>query len=162
MYTIQINIFNMNFLVSHKKYDNINLEIQCDIFIDEFRVFCTVEKLVKCYIWSIGFYGVETWTLGKVDQNHLERYDVWWWRRSVGPVVWEIKKYYTESKWNVLHTIKRTQAKWIGYVLHRNCLIKHIIEGNIKEGIEVTGRQEERLTKLLDDFKEIRGYWKLK
>jgi hypothetical protein len=67
----------MNFLVSHKKYDSINLEIQCDIFIDEFRVFCTVEKLVKCYIWSIGFYGAETWTLGKVDQNHLERYEVW-------------------------------------------------------------------------------------
>jgi hypothetical protein len=24
-------------------------------------------KLVKCYIWSIGLYGAETWTLEKVD-----------------------------------------------------------------------------------------------
>jgi len=27
------------------------------------------EKLVKCCIWSIGFYGAVTWTLRKVDQK---------------------------------------------------------------------------------------------
>jgi hypothetical protein len=27
------------------------------------------KKLVKCYIWSITFYGAETWTLRKVDQK---------------------------------------------------------------------------------------------
>jgi hypothetical protein len=26
-------------------------------------------KLVKCYIWCIALYGVETWTLQKLDQN---------------------------------------------------------------------------------------------
>jgi hypothetical protein len=25
------------------------------------------KKLLKCYIWIIGFYGAETWTLQKVD-----------------------------------------------------------------------------------------------
>jgi hypothetical protein len=25
------------------------------------------KKLVKCYIWSIGLYGAETWTLLAVD-----------------------------------------------------------------------------------------------
>jgi hypothetical protein len=30
------------------------------------------KKLVKCYIWSIAFYGAETWTLRKLDQNYLE------------------------------------------------------------------------------------------
>ena len=25
------------------------------------------KKLVKCYIWSIAFYGAGTWTLRKVD-----------------------------------------------------------------------------------------------
>ena len=29
------------------------------------------KKLVKCYIWSIAFYGAETWTLGKEDQKYL-------------------------------------------------------------------------------------------
>jgi hypothetical protein len=26
------------------------------------------KKLVKCYIWSIAFYGAEKWTLREVDQ----------------------------------------------------------------------------------------------
>jgi hypothetical protein len=33
---------------------------------------------------------------------------------------------------NILHTIKRRKAIWIGYTLHRNCLLKHVTEGNIK------------------------------
>jgi hypothetical protein len=46
--------------------------------------------------------------------------------------------------------------------LHRNCLLKHIIEGKIEGGIEVTGRNRRRCKQLLDDFNEKRGYWKLK
>jgi hypothetical protein len=38
-------------------------------------------KLVKCYIWSISLYGAETWTLRKVDQKCLERFEMWCWRR---------------------------------------------------------------------------------
>jgi len=30
------------------------------------------KKLVKCYVWSIALYGVETWTLRAVDLEHLE------------------------------------------------------------------------------------------
>jgi hypothetical protein len=39
------------------------------------------KKLVKCYIWSIALYGAETWTLRAVDQKHLERFEMWCWRR---------------------------------------------------------------------------------
>jgi hypothetical protein len=45
------------------------------------------KKLVKCYIWSIALYGAETWTLRKVDQKYLESFEMWCWRRSVGPIV---------------------------------------------------------------------------
>jgi hypothetical protein len=34
------------------------------------------KKLVKCYIWSIAFYGAETWTLRKMDQNYLESFEM--------------------------------------------------------------------------------------
>jgi hypothetical protein len=44
------------------------------------------KKLVKCYIWSIALYGAEMWTLQKVDQKYLERFEMWCWRRSVGPI----------------------------------------------------------------------------
>jgi hypothetical protein len=37
---------------------------------------------------------------------------------------------------NVLHTVKIRKDSFIGYMLRRNCLLKHIIEGSI----EVTER----------------------
>jgi hypothetical protein len=46
----------------------------------------------------------------------------------------------------------------IGYILRRNCLLQRVIEGKIKGGIEVTGRQGRRRRKLLDDLEERRGY----
>jgi hypothetical protein len=30
---------------------------------------------------------------------------------------------------NILHTIKRRNTDWICYLLHRNCVLKHVIEG---------------------------------
>jgi hypothetical protein len=35
------------------------------------------KKLVKCYTWSIAWYGAQTWTLQKVDQKYLESFKVW-------------------------------------------------------------------------------------
>jgi hypothetical protein len=48
------------------------------------------KKLVKCYIWSIALYGVETWTLRAVDQKYLESLKCGageGWKRSVGPIM---------------------------------------------------------------------------
>jgi hypothetical protein len=45
---------------------------------------------------------------------------------------------------NILHTIKRSKAKWIGHILRRNCLLKHVIEGKIEGRAGVTGRRRRR------------------
>jgi hypothetical protein len=63
---------------------------------------------------------------------------------------------------NIVHTIKRRKANWIGHILRRNCLLKHVIEGKIEGRIEMTGRRGRRRKQLLDDLKEKRRYWKLK
>jgi hypothetical protein len=63
---------------------------------------------------------------------------------------------------NILHTIKRRKAKWIGHILRRNCLLKHVIEGKLEGRIEMTGRRERRCKQMLDDLKEKRRSWKLK
>ena len=34
---------------------------------------------------------------------------------------------------NIIHTVKRSKANWIGCILCRNCILKHISEGN-REG----------------------------
>ena len=50
------------------------------------------------------------------------------------------------------------KANWIGHILRRNCLLKHVIEGKIKGEMEVTRRRGRRCKKLLDDLKDRRGY----
>jgi hypothetical protein len=63
---------------------------------------------------------------------------------------------------NILHEIRKRKANWIGHILRRNCLLQQVIEGKIKEGIEVTGRRGRRRRELLVDLKERRGYSHLK
>jgi len=42
--------------------------------------------------------------------------------------------------------VKRRKADWIGHILRRNCLLKHVTEGKIEGRIEVTGRRGRRLS----------------
>jgi hypothetical protein len=49
-----------------------------------------------------------------------------------------------------------------GHILRRNFLLQRVIEGKIKEGIEVTGRRGRKRRKLLDDLNERRGFSHLK
>jgi hypothetical protein len=44
---------------------------------------------------------------------------------------------------NILHEINKQKANWIGHILHRNCLLRQVIEGKIKGGIEVKEHKEE-------------------
>ena len=50
---------------------------------------------------------------------------------------------------NILHEIRKRKANWIGHILRRNCLLKQVIEGKIKEEMEVARRRK----KLLDGLK---------
>jgi hypothetical protein len=108
-------------------------------------------KLLKCYIWSIALYGAETWT---VDQKHLEGFEMWCWRRmekiSLADHVRKEVLLGVEEQRNILYEISKRKANWISHILRRNCLLRQVIEGKIKVGIEVTGRYG----KLLDDLKE--------
>jgi len=51
---------------------------------------------------------------------------------------------------NLLHTTNRRKANWIGHIMHRNSLLKHVIE---REG---TRRRGIRHKQLLDNPKERR------
>jgi hypothetical protein len=55
---------------------------------------------------------------------------------------------------NILHEISTRNANWIDHILRRNCLLRQIIEGKIKEGIEQTERRGRRRRKLLNDLKK--------
>jgi hypothetical protein len=104
------------------------------------------KKLIKCYIWSAAFYGANTWTLRKVHQKHLGSFEIWCWKR-MDNVSWinrvrnEELLHRVKENGNILHTLNRKKAKWIGHVLLSKCLLKHVIEGKTKGIIEVTGRR---------------------
>jgi hypothetical protein len=74
----------------------------------------------------------------------------------------EVELQSVKEEGNILHTVKRRKADWIGHILRRNCLLKQAIEGNIEGRIYVTGGRGRRCKQLLDDGKEKIGYCKLK
>ena len=110
---------------------------------------------------------IRTWTLRAIHQQHLDSFEMWCWRR-MEKISWtdhvrneEVLLRVKEQR-NILHEIRQRKANCIGHILHRNCLLQRVIQGKIKEVMEVTGRRERRRRKLLDDLKERRGYSHLK
>jgi hypothetical protein len=101
-----------------------------------------------------------------MDQKYLESFEMWCWRR-MEMISWtdrvriEVLHRVKEEK-NIVHTIKRRKASWIGHILRRNCLLKHVIEGKLEGRIEMTGRRRRRHKQLLDDLRGKRGYWYVK
>ena len=101
-------------------------------------------------------YEAETCTVRKVD-NYLESFEIWFWRRL--EKMSDMKYYVLKEERNILPSVKRRKANWIGHILRRSFLLKSISEGKLG-GVEVTGRQGRRCKQLLDNLKEMRGYWK--
>jgi hypothetical protein len=103
----------------------------------------------------------------KVDQKYLENSEMWCWRR-MQKISWtdrarnEEVLHRVKEERNVLHTVKRRKANWIGHILRRNCLLKHVTEGKVVGRIEVTGRRGSRITQLRHNLNEKSRYCKLK
>jgi hypothetical protein len=118
------------------------------------------QKVANRYIWSIALCGAETWTLRKVGQKYLGSFETWCWRR-IEKISWTDRRrneevlHRVKEERNILRTIKRRKAKWIGHILSTNCFLKHVIEGMTDKRIEVMGRRGRRgrrRNQLLDDF----------
>jgi hypothetical protein len=61
-----------------------------------------------------------------------------------------------KEKKNILHEISKRKSNWIGQILRRNCLVRQVIEGKIKGGIEMTARRGRRRRKLLDELNPLK------
>jgi hypothetical protein len=68
----------------------------------------------------------------------MENSEMWCWRRM--QISWtdrvrsEVLHRVKEER-NILQTMKRRKNNWIGHILRRNCLLKHIIEGEMAGSI---------------------------
>ena len=93
-------------------------------------------------------YDDETWLIGKVDQKYLESFEMWCWR-MLQKISWtnsvknEIVLHRVKEETNIPHEIKTKKGYWIGHISRMNCLLKHVIDGNIEvTGIRGTRRQQ--------------------
>jgi hypothetical protein len=82
------------------------------------------------------------------------------WRRSVGPIVWEMALRRVTEERNILHAIKRMYAIWISRFLRRNCLLQYVTEAKIWERVKAKWRRGRK--RKLDDLNKARGQRKLK
>jgi hypothetical protein len=84
------------------------------------------------------------------------------WRRFLGPIVWKMKKYYTQSR-------KKSYVKWKeGRLtgLLKSCVetafLGNVIESTIKGKIEWRRIRQRRREKIIGDLKKNRSYRNLK
>jgi hypothetical protein len=63
---------------------------------------------------------------------------------------------------NILHTVNRRKANWIGHISRWSYVLRYLIEGRIEGRKEVTGRRGRKSRQLLNDLIETRGCGKLK
>jgi hypothetical protein len=83
----------------------------------------------------------EIWILWTLDQNYLEVLkcvagERW---RSVSP--YQVRNGVVlrgvKVERNILQILNRRKTTWIGHILRKNCLLKHVIEGNIEGRIQI-------------------------
>jgi hypothetical protein len=98
--------------------------------------------------------------------EYKENFEMWCWRR-MEKITWDERVINevlrtVKVERNILLTIKRSKANWIGHIWRRKCLLKHAIEGKIEGSKEVTGRGGIRRRHLLGDLGGKRGFLKMK
>jgi len=86
---------------------------------------------------------------------------MWCWRREEkiswtdrvrnGEVLHRVKE-----KRNIVHAVKGGKDNWVSHILRRNCVLKHVIEGEIEKSVDRTGRRGRRRKEVLNELKETR------
>lgn len=105
-------------------------------------------RMVKCYVWSILLYGMETWTLKVSSINKLEAFEMWTLRRMLS-ISWTdkvrnedvLRRAGTERE--LFNLIKVRKVGYLGHVLRgeRYTIPQLIIQGKI-EGKRGIGRKQ--------------------
>jgi len=71
----------------------------------------------------------------KKDQRYPGRFEMWCWRKM--DISWtdhvknDLDLQTVKNERNILHTIRRRKAYWMGHILHSNCLLKYVTEGKV-------------------------------
>ena len=105
----------------------------------------TKKRLLKALIWPIATYGCETWTLNKIEENKLNVFEMWTFRRILRISCrahktndWILQA--VNERRTFLTAVKRQKLKYFGHIGRSEGLENIILEGKI-EGKRSRGRQ---------------------
>uniref|UniRef100_A0A8D8UV16 Craniofacial development protein 2 n=2 Tax=Cacopsylla melanoneura TaxID=428564 RepID=A0A8D8UV16_9HEMI len=104
-------------------------------------------RMLKCYVFSVLYYGVETWTLNKECEKRLEAFEMWTYRR-MQRISWtdhitnvEVLRRMNKEK-EVQKEVKRRKLVYLGHIMRgsRYEILHLIIQGKIM-GTRSVGRR---------------------
>jgi len=102
---------------------------------------------------------LETSTVREEDKKFVGTFEMWCWRR-MEEISWtdrvrnEEVLHRVKEERNIVQTVKIRKANWIGHILCRNCVLKHVIEGAVA-GRKEKGRRGRRGKQLLNDLNPL-------
>ena len=83
-----------------------------------------------------------TWTLRKVDQKHLDSFEnEVLLKDGEDQLDRSCEKLRNMTKGLEKRTVNRRKGNWIGHMLRRNWLLRHVTEGKIEGRMGLTGRR---------------------
>ena len=107
------------------------------------KIYPLLDFPLEVKLWSSNSYCTSI----NLTLLYMESFEMWYWRR-MEKISWtdhvrnkEVLLTVNEQK-NILQEIRKRKANWIGHILHRNCLLKQVIEGKIKWEMEVARRRK--------------------
>ncbi|CAG9837259.1 unnamed protein product [Diabrotica balteata] len=94
--------------------------------------------LLRCYVFSVLLYDVESWTVNKIDLNRLDTFEKWCYRRIL-KVSW-VEKIRNSTilerlskTIEIIKSIKQRKLEYFGHVMRgpKYRLLQNIMQGKI-------------------------------
>lgn len=115
-------------------------------------------RLLRCYVFTVLLYGMETWTLHKTTIDKLEAFEMWVYRRILR-ISWvdkvtnmEVLRRMGKEK-EILQTIQVRKIQYLGHIMRNSKyqLLQVIMQGKI-QGRRSRGRRRTSWLKNLRDW----------
>uniref|UniRef100_A0A8D8SMX4 Craniofacial development protein 2 n=1 Tax=Cacopsylla melanoneura TaxID=428564 RepID=A0A8D8SMX4_9HEMI len=137
---------NVNDDWDHSREIRIRIEKARAAFIKMKKVFTSHDlqlstklRLLRCYVFSILFYGVESWTLTEASSKKLDAFEMWLYRRILR-IPWTAKVTNKDvlrrmkKEMEVLNTVKVRKLQYLGHIMrneNRYFLLQNSIQGKV-------------------------------
>lgn len=99
----------------------------------------TKMRLLRCYVFSVLLYGVESWTLTETSLKKIEAFEMWLYRRILR-ISWvdhvtnaEVLRRMNKTT-ELIYTIKSRKLQYLGHIMrneNRYGLLQQILQGKV-------------------------------